>query len=128
MCIIVELTSQSRCTSNCSCIINTFSFRLLCGISIMEIVIFFPVVLLINLSDLLRCLEKNPREQGESPIPNLLSLGAMTYFQGLGSRKLEDSYLNVYREISITALLSIFRRLVVLCFVIILRFIYFASV
>ena len=69
MCIIVGLTSQSRHTSNY--IINTFGFRLLCGISIIEIVISFLGILLINLSGLLCCLEKKSREQGGSPFPYL---------------------------------------------------------
>ena len=128
MCITVELTSQSRLPSNCSCIINAFSFRLLCGVFIIEIVTSFPGILLINRSGLLYCLEKKPREQGASPFPNLLSLRAMAYFWGLVLRKLENSCLKVYQDISYTMLLSIFQRLVVLCFVFILFFIYFASV
>ena len=99
MCITVGLNSQSRWTCNYSCIINLFGFSLLCGISITEIVISFPGILLINLSDLLCCLEKNSREQGGSAFPYLLSLGAMAYFRSLGSRKLENSCLNVCRDL-----------------------------
>ena len=98
MSITVGLTSQSRRTSYCSCIINIFGFTLLFRISIIEVVISFPGILLINLPGLLCCLEKKSREQGGSPFPYLLSLEAMAYFRGLGSRKLENLCLNVCRD------------------------------